>query len=77
MSVQGSIYFKNTTGKRSGSYVRIEYGEDLFGFLYLDVTHGRKHKAKLKRTMVFNDTRDFICTLDWEIYKKETLNYYR
>ena len=77
MSVLGSIYLKNTTGKRSGSYVRMDYGEDLFGFYYLDITHGRKDQARLNRTLLFREPKDFICTLDKELYNKENLNYYR
>jgi len=70
-----TILLKNTTGSRSGSYLRYEYGEDLFGYIYLDVVRQRKHRFRLVRSLVFKSTRDFICTLDVDLYNKENLNY--
>lgn len=69
------ILLKNSTGKRSGSYIRYEYGQDLFGYMYLDVVRSRAHRANLVRRMLFDNPRDFICTLDDDLYRKETLNY--
>lgn len=70
-----AIYLKNQTGKRSGKYVRFEYGEDLFGFLFLDVVRGKKHVARRTRTHIFTKVRDFVCFLDMELERNESLNY--
>lgn len=73
--IMSQILLKNTTGKRSGFYIRYEYGHDLFGYLYLDVVRSRKHRARRIRSMLFDDPRDFICTLDRELDFRENLNY--
>ena len=52
-----------------------EYGEDLFGYLYLDIVRGKKHRARKLKSMLFRDPREFIVTLDLELYRKENLNY--
>ncbi|MCB1308572.1 MAG: hypothetical protein KDK30_10345 [Leptospiraceae bacterium] len=70
-----TITMKNMTGRRSGSYIRYEYGEDLFGFLYLDVIRLRKHRSRMVRSMLFDNPRDFICMLDLDISRKESLHY--
>lgn len=70
-----TIFLKNTTGNRSGNFIRYEYGTDLFGYFFLDVYHGKKHVSKKIRTDVFRDAADFIRTLDFEICRKEDLNY--
>ncbi len=69
------ILLKNTTGRRSGRFVRYEYGEDLFGWFYLDVVSGQKHRAKTVRKMLFSSPRDFVCTLDLELDRRESLDY--
>ena len=73
----GEIWLKNSTGRRSGSYVRYEFGEDLFGFLYLRVARGRKHTEALVRDQVFEHQLDFLFTLDDQLDRHETLNYVR
>ncbi|MBI3396798.1 MAG: hypothetical protein HY042_13250 [Spirochaetia bacterium] len=69
------ILLKNTTGRRSGRYVRYEYGEDLFGRYYIDVVRGRKHRARMIRSLLFESPRDFVCALDLELYRNESLDY--
>jgi hypothetical protein len=69
------ITLRNTTGKRAGARIRYEYGHDLFGYLYLDVVRSRKHRAERLRTMLFDNPRDFICTLDRDLDFREALNY--
>lgn len=70
-----TIVLRNTTGSRSGNIVRYEYGEDLFGYIYLDIVRQKKHSGKLARKMVFSNVREFVCTLDIDLYNKENLNY--
>lgn len=69
------IHLKNCTGRRSGSFVRYEYGADLFGYFYLDVVHGRKHCVRRVRQMLFDNPRDFICMLDQDLDRRDNLNY--
>ncbi len=69
------IHLRNTTGKRSGSFIRYEYGEDLFGYVYLDVIRGRRHRAEKIWTALFTSKIDFLITLDMELERKENLNY--
>ncbi len=66
---------KNTTGRKSGTFVRYEYGQDLFGYLYLDVIRARKHRGERIRCQLFNNTRDFVCALDIELDARESRNY--
>ena len=73
----GQIQLKNDTGDRTGSYVRYEFGEDLFGYYYLDIMRGRLHRAHFLRRCLFHDSREFICTLDRDLDFREALNYYR
>ncbi len=70
-----AIFLKNTTGLRSGNYVRFEYGEDLFGHIFLDIVKGHGHSGKLARSLVFDDPASFIRTLDLEICRSEDRNY--
>ena len=70
-----TIVLKNTTGKRSGSYVKYEFGEDLFGYFYVDVVRGRKHRAKKLRSMVFSDPATFVRTLDADLARSESFHY--
>lgn len=69
------IHLKNTTGKRSGTFFRYEYGEDLFGYLYLDVIRGSRHRASRVWTMLFANKIEFLMTLDIELERKENMNY--
>lgn len=70
-----TILLKNTTGKRYGRYIRYEFGEDLFGYIFLDVYSGKKHRAKKLRSHLFANARDFLRTLDTDIGKKEDLDF--
>lgn len=70
-----TILLKNTTGRRSGSYVRYEYGEDLFGYLYLDVSRSRRHRGQRVRSLVFDNPRDFLYILDRDLDRRDALNY--
>ncbi len=73
----GQILLKNSTGRRRGSYVRYEFGQDLFGFHYLNVARGRRHREALLRSEVFADPREFLFSLDIQLDRHETLNYVR
>lgn len=55
--------------------MRYEFGQDLFGYLYLDVIRARKHRGKRVRSQLFTSPRDFICTLDIELDARESRNY--
>jgi hypothetical protein len=39
-----AILLENKTGKRYGRFVKYEYGEDLFGYLYLEKIKGKKER---------------------------------
>ncbi|MBX7059144.1 MAG: hypothetical protein K1X75_13845 [Leptospirales bacterium] len=69
------IHMRNDTGRRCGSFVRYEYGADLFGFFYLDVVQGRKHRVRRVRQLLFDNPRDFICVLDRDLDRRDNLNY--
>ena len=69
------IVLKNSTGNRQGYFIQYEYGEDLFGYLYLDIARRKLHRGKKLKSLLFQDLKDFIITLDMELYRKETLNY--
>lgn len=70
-----TIVMKNSTGKRSGNVVRFEFGHDLFGYIFLDVIRGKRHRNRLIRSMIFDDPGDFIRVLDLEVCKREDLDY--
>ncbi len=70
-----AITLENTTGKRSGRVVCYEYGEDLFGYLFLDIYSGKKHKTRRVNSRLFQRVRDLIIYLDDDLYRKEILNY--
>ncbi len=70
-----TILLKNTTGRLRGNYVRYEYGEDLFGYLFLDISRSRKHRARRIRSLLFDNPRDFICVLDQDLDRRENRNY--
>lgn len=55
--------------------MRYEYGQDLFGYIYLDVVSGKKHRAKRLRSLIFQTQQDFLHTLDIDLYHKENLDY--
>jgi len=69
------ILLTNSTGSRRGNFIQYEYGEDLFGYLYLDIARRKKHRARKLKSMLFQNARDLIVTLDLELYRKENLNY--
>lgn len=55
-------------------YVAYEYGQDLFGYIYLDKFKG-KERGKLVDRWILNDLGSLVRTLDLEIYKREQENY--
>ena len=69
------IVLKNETGKRRGNYIRYEYGNDLFGYMYLDIIRSRKHRAKFINRHIFTDPKDFILTLDVDMERRDALDY--
>jgi len=69
------IHLQNTTGKRRGRWIRYEFGEDLFGFFYYDVFSGQQLKSRHLKTRIFADPRDFLCSLDVELYHNENRNF--
>ena len=70
-----TILLKNETGRKRGNYVRYEYGEDLFGYLYLDIIRSKKHCAWPVKSCLFEDKRDLILALDIDLGRRETLDY--
>ncbi|WP_411823959.1 hypothetical protein [Leptospira sp. 'Mane'] len=71
-----TIRMINATGKRNGRFVAYEYGEDLFGTLYLDKFSGRE-RGKLIDKWRLNDLGSLVRVLDLEITKREEENYER
>ena len=69
-----TIKMIDRTGKRWGRFVSYEFGEDLFGYIYLDKIKGRD-RGKLVDRWVLPDLGSLIRTLDLEIYKREVENY--
>ena len=73
----GQILLKNETGDRSGRYVRYDFGEDLFGYYFIDIVGGRRHRARLLQRHLFASSRDFVCALDRDLDFREGLHYVR
>ncbi|MDF3819857.1 hypothetical protein P3G55_08110 [Leptospira sp. 96542] len=71
-----TIRMTNFTGKRNGRFIAYEYGEDLFGYLYLNKFAGRG-KGKLISKWVLDDLGSLIRVLDTEITRREEENYER
>jgi hypothetical protein len=69
------IFLKNQTGRSAGKYFCFEYGQDLFGFYFLDIIHGAKHKSQRVKKELFRRPQDLICAMDIEIEVKERYNY--
>ncbi|MCB1173360.1 MAG: hypothetical protein KDK39_07345 [Leptospiraceae bacterium] len=71
----GQIILKNQTGHKRGNFVHYYYGQDLFGYLYLDVVRRKQHRASVIKQMLFDNPRDFVCTLDLELDRRENHHY--
>jgi hypothetical protein len=69
-----TIRLVNKTGRRDGRFVAYEYGQDLFGFLYIDKIKG-KERGKLVDRWILDDLASLIKTLDLELYRREVENY--
>lgn len=73
-----AIRLENRTGRRFGRFVSYEYGEDLFGYLYLEKIKGKEkgiEKGKIVDTWILKDLASLVKTLDLEIYRREVENY--
>lgn len=73
-----AIRLENKTGRRFGRYVSYEYGEDLFGYLYIEKIKGKTtgdEKGRVVDKWILDDLASLIKTLDLEIYKREVENY--
>jgi hypothetical protein len=71
-----TIRMVNSTGKRNGRFVAYEYGEDLFGSLYIDKFSGRD-RGKLIDKWRLSDLGSLFRVLDTEITRREEENYER
>lgn len=69
-----TIRLVNRTGTKNGRFVAYEYGEDLFGYLYLEKIRG-KERGKLVDRWILKDIASLVRTLDLEIYRRENENY--
>ena len=67
------MYIRMESQKR-GRFVAYEYGEDLFGDIYLDKIKG-KERGKLEASWVLPDLGSLVRLLDFEIYKREQESY--
>ena len=73
-----AILLENKTGKIYVRFVKYEYGEDLFGYLYLEKIKGKKEsveKGKIVDRWILDDLASLVKTLDLEIYRREVENY--
>ena len=69
-----NIRMINKTGNRRGRFVAYEYGQDLFGYIYLDKIKGRDRGRVVDR-WILKDVVSLIKTLDLEISRRENENY--
>lgn len=69
-----TIKMVNKTGSRYGRFVAYEYGQDLFGYIYLDKIKGRE-KGKVVDSWILEDLASLVKTLDLELYRREVENY--
>jgi len=64
----------NRTGRRNGRFVAYEYGEDLFGRLYIEKFTGRA-RAKRIDFWRLGDLGAMVRVLDTELSRREDENY--
>lgn len=69
------IRMVNLTGENYGKEVIYEYGEDLFGYYYLNKIKSVKEKRKVVNRWIMKDVASLIRALDLELYKLENENY--
>lgn len=69
------IRMVNLTGSNYGKEVVYEYGEDLFGYYYLNKIKSVKEKKRIVNRWILKDLAALIRTLDLELYKLEQGNY--
>ena len=71
-----NILLKNEFGRANGNYIVYEYGQDLFGYYYLDIVRSKKHCAEKIESHLFEKPSEFICILDEHLYRRERLHYF-
>ncbi|MBE7436907.1 MAG: hypothetical protein HS115_00520 [Spirochaetales bacterium] len=69
------ILLRNDTGRSRGKYLCYEYGQDLFGYYYLDVIRGKKHRSKTEKRELYHRPQDLICALDVHLERQEQRDY--
>ncbi len=71
-----NILLKNEFGRANGNYIGYEYGQDLFGYYYLDIVRSKKHCSEKIESHLFEKPSELICILDDHLYRRERLNYF-
>ena len=56
-------------------YVRYEYGEDLFGDMYLDIVQSKRELCRQIIKYNFKKKTHFIQFLDYDLLNKESHHY--
>lgn len=69
------MVLKNTTGRRRGQFIYYLYGQDLFGFFYLDVIRAQKHLSAQVKSELFARPQDLICAIDMDLERREQSDY--
>ena len=72
------IRMEKKIGNKGKRFISYEYGEDLFGFLYLEKIKGKKEepeKGKIVDKWILEDLASLVKMLDIELYKREVENY--
>lgn len=72
------IRMEKEVGKRERRFISYEYGEDLFGYIYLEKIRGKKEepeKGKVVDKWILDDLASLVKMLDLELYKREVENY--
>ena len=72
------IRMEKKIGKRERRFVSYEYGEDLFGYIYLEKIRGKKEepeRGKVVDKWILDDLASLVKMLDLELYKREVENY--
>lgn len=72
------IRMEKRIGNNGKRFISYEYGEDLFGYLYLEKIKGKKEepeKGKIVDKWILEDLASLVKMLDLELYRREVENY--
>lgn len=72
------IRMEKKIGINNRRFVSYEYGEDLFGYIYLEKIRGKKEepeKARIVDKWILEDLASLVKMLDLELYRREVEDY--